>query len=228
MATFFKNAGFAASPVVGGRGTGARELREAVIKNPPARGGWGRAPEPRPQSEPSRCRDAAERERGGTAGLTRRNIGERRGLHRGVIVLLPRGRPSLPHGAATRVPEPGSLPAASPAPAERAAAAPRTPRRPRSEPVAVPIPSRCSAAPVSASLLRVSPGSPPGPQRPARRAWPGSAWPGSARPGSALPGAAAGTEQRDVCKENVYLHVSASTKYYTWSVSTPNPLYYET
>lgn len=35
-------------------------------------------------------------------------------------------------------------------------------------------------------------------------------------------------QRRGVCKENVYLHVSASTKYYTWSVSTPNLLYYET
>lgn len=41
-------------------------------------------------------------------------------------------------------------------------------------------------------------------------------------------GAPSGRERRGVFKENVYLHVLASTKYYTWSVSTPNLLYYET
>lgn len=117
-------------------------------------------------------------------------------------------------GRLRRRPQPGAAPGRRP-PAERAAA-PRTAPpgalpEPRCEPARRPRPHSRSRPAPHLRLRRTTRVSraPPAPQRP-------------------VPGAAAGRERRGVFKENVYLHVSASTKYYTWSVSTPNLLYYET
>lgn len=102
--------------------------------------------------------------------------------------------------------------------------------RPPSPPFPSPVPGSPARFPFPPPLPVPAGSSPPCPLND-RGGFPAGVRPAATRPrprARLFPGAAAGRERRGVFKENVYLHVSASTKYYTWSVSTPNLLYYET
>lgn len=212
--------------LLGGRGTPAENCSE---KSPCTRvmGASTGASAPPP---PSRCRRGAQKRQqnekrrappagaSGPRGWREEIIGDRRGLHRCLL-----RRVTAPHSS--RPATPRSCPEAASAAAERAAAplvtapAPlrvRPPSRPHSPlPAPLPLPVRLLSS-VSAEAPRLSPAT-------ARLAAPGPA--GSARLSPAR--RQAGSGETFVKKTFIYTS-RQSTKYYTWSVSTPNLLYYET
>lgn len=234
------------------RSPGPAELREFVLKNTPT------PPAPRPAARPLNAlrsrraprRAAAPRSKSrenengrlpaerrlGTAGLGGEKLpgpgtgdAAAPGKAAGPARSLPAARP-LPAAGASVLPNRGggAVPGRSPPPRPHRSRA-GAPRPPSPSP---PAPGRAAGAPLRARPPPPAGSSPPSPVKAERRLLPGCCPPRShpaPAAASALPrrGGRQGSG-RGVFKENVYLHVSASTKYYTWSVSTPNLLYYET